>query len=228
MSDKVIAFSLWGDDPKYNVGAVRNAELAQLIYPDWECWFYVRPQVVDGTNIWPPVLTELMCHKNVRVIRVTKPGDWTGMFDRFEAASDPRVDVMISRDCDSRLTDREKAAVDEWLESNKGFHTIHDHAHHTVPVLGGLWGIKSGVLPEFGVLLEQWPKENRWQTDQEFLTQAIWPRVKHNTMNHAEFHTNVWAGRPIPLPRSGREFIGATYDENDVIDSEQQRLLYGG
>jgi hypothetical protein len=28
-----IAFSLWGENPKYLVGAVRNAELAPLLYP---------------------------------------------------------------------------------------------------------------------------------------------------------------------------------------------------
>ena len=30
---KVISFCLWGNDPKYNVGAIRNAEIAKEIYP---------------------------------------------------------------------------------------------------------------------------------------------------------------------------------------------------
>ena len=30
---KVIGFSLWGDNPKYTVGATRNAQLARKIYP---------------------------------------------------------------------------------------------------------------------------------------------------------------------------------------------------
>ena len=29
--NKVISFSLWGDNPIYNVGAIRNAELAKGI-----------------------------------------------------------------------------------------------------------------------------------------------------------------------------------------------------
>ena len=37
---KLITFSLWGQDPKYLVGAIRNAELASEIYPDWICRFY--------------------------------------------------------------------------------------------------------------------------------------------------------------------------------------------
>ena len=33
--NKVINFSLWGDDPFYTIGAVENAKLALDIYPDW-------------------------------------------------------------------------------------------------------------------------------------------------------------------------------------------------
>jgi hypothetical protein len=33
---KYLSFSLWGDKPIYNVGAIRNAELWKNIYPDWQ------------------------------------------------------------------------------------------------------------------------------------------------------------------------------------------------
>ena len=32
---KVISFSLWGDNPKYTIGAIKNAELIDTIYPGW-------------------------------------------------------------------------------------------------------------------------------------------------------------------------------------------------
>jgi len=34
---KIISFSLWGDNPIYTQGAIRNAELAKEVYPDWVC-----------------------------------------------------------------------------------------------------------------------------------------------------------------------------------------------
>ena len=49
---------------------------------------------------------------------------------------------MISRDLDSRFSDREKFAVQEWLNSNKSHHIMRDHPHHDFEVLGGLWGSK--------------------------------------------------------------------------------------
>ena len=39
---KIISFCLWGNDPKYTVGALRNAELAKTIYPDWKTRFYIE------------------------------------------------------------------------------------------------------------------------------------------------------------------------------------------
>ena len=48
----------------------------------------------------------------------------------------------MSRDLDSRLNDREQAAVQEWLNSKKEFHIMRDHPMHGWPILGGLWGCK--------------------------------------------------------------------------------------
>ena len=31
-----LSFSLWGDNPMYNIGAIKNAELWKNIYPEWE------------------------------------------------------------------------------------------------------------------------------------------------------------------------------------------------
>ena len=44
---------------------------------------------------------------------------------------DPSVEVMVSRDLDSRISSREQAVVEEWLDqSNLPFHIIRDHPGH--------------------------------------------------------------------------------------------------
>ena len=50
MSKRVLTFSLWGDKPIYNVGAIKNAHLAQHFYPNFECWFYVHIETVPPFN----------------------------------------------------------------------------------------------------------------------------------------------------------------------------------
>ena len=38
------------------------------------------------------------------------------------------------------FTERESAAVSEWLESGEPIHVMQDNMHHIVPLLGAGWG----------------------------------------------------------------------------------------
>ncbi|CAF1621039.1 unnamed protein product, partial [Rotaria sordida] len=53
---------------------------------------------------------------------------------RYLPVGDLLVDVMISRDLDSPLTQRERAAVDEWLSMKVIFHAMRDHPRHNTPL----------------------------------------------------------------------------------------------
>ena len=44
-----VSFSLWGDQPIYNVGAIRNAELMKTIYSDWKMIVYYDNTVPSET-----------------------------------------------------------------------------------------------------------------------------------------------------------------------------------
>ena len=46
---KVISFCLWGKDPKYNIGAIKNAQLVNEIYPGWTGRFYCGQSVSKTT-----------------------------------------------------------------------------------------------------------------------------------------------------------------------------------
>jgi hypothetical protein len=226
---KIISFCLWGGEAKYNVGAIRNFELARQIYPDWICRYYCGQSTPQST------LDKLMdldpTGEYLQILMEPNDGDWRLMLERFTVMEDAiNVECMISRDCDSRLSQREKLAVDEWLASDKNAHIMHCHFHHSVPILGGMWGIKRCLLAsEMAQWAREWAKshESRWQCDQDFLKNEIWPLIKNNVMNHADFHQNIWPGIPFPTPIEPGHFIGATYDENDIIDPVQLRQLYG-
>ena len=61
---------------------------------------------------------------------------------RFFPTVDPQVELLISRDLDSRFSEREAAAVSEWLESGRALHAMRDHPWHPVPMLAGGWGAR--------------------------------------------------------------------------------------
>lgn len=215
---KIIAFSLWGDNPMYTIGAIKNADLALDIYPDWVCRFYVGKSTPDE------IILELTKRKNTEIFVMHEEGDWTGMFWRFSPADEPDVEVMISRDCDSRLDEREKAAVDEWLSGDKGFHIMRDHPYHATEILGGMWGVKNGVLFGMKKAILEYTKGNFWQVDQNFLKQVIYPVIVNNACVHDEFFEK----KPFPIKRKPRSFVGQAYDEDDKeLHTEHGDLLKG-
>jgi protein O-GlcNAc transferase len=202
---KIISFSLWGQDPKYTVGAIRNAELAPEIYPGWTCRFYTGEDVTDE------IKSQLLDLKS-EVVEMGE-ADWGGLFWRFFAAKE---NTMISRDTDSRLDLREKAAVDEWLASDKDFHIMRDHPYHKTEILGGMWGCRNGILDNIKGMIHDYDMgeySNKYQVDQNFLREAVYPIVKDKSMVHDEFFEK----KPFPTPKiNSQDFVGQVYDENEV------------
>ena len=213
---KVISFSLWGQDPKYLKGAIKNAELAREIYPDWICRFYCALSVPFA------VINDLSSRENVELVQIPEWGNWEGLYWRFWAASEADVDVVISRDTDSRLNYREKEAVDQWLSSNKGMHIMRDHPYHGYSVLGGMWGAKKGTIKDIKSLIKDFSTSDQYGTDYEFWRQIGLPAVGvDNIMVHDEFFEN----KPFPTKRNGLEFVGKVFDENEKTVEEHERAL---
>ncbi len=212
---KIIAFSLWGDGPQYTVGAIRNAELAKTIFPGWICRFYIGQSTPEET------IKELEAFDNVQVVRMDVPGDLTGMFWRFYPASEKDVSVLISRDCDSRLNKREKAAIDEWLSLDTSFHIMRDHPNHGIHILGGMWGVKNPKLKKMKTFIDKFDKEDRYQTDQKFLSQIIFPLISNDYTVHDEFFDK----KPFPLPREGKQFVGEPFDEKDNPNQVYRNMI---
>jgi hypothetical protein len=214
---KIISFSLWGDNQKYTIGAIENAEQSKTIYPDWICRFYC------GKSVPLDITEKLKSYNNVEVIEMDEDGDWNGMFWRFYACED--ADVMISRDTDSRLSVREKLAVDEWLNSEKDFHIMRDHPYHNVLILGGMWGARNGILKNIISIINQYNKGNFWQVDQNFLREKIYPIIKDNSFIHDEFMKFENWSKSFPSERKNKEFVGDVFDSNNVRHPEYYKYL---
>lgn len=182
---KVLSFSLWGNNQTYTIGAIKNAELAQQMYPDFECWFYVHDETVPKD-----IIDQIKKCSNTKIIHKTgnlreiKPAMW-----RFEAIDDPDVEIMMCRDTDTRILEREVEAVKEWLESGNLFHIMRDHPHHTFSILAGMFGSKK--IPEiknWKLLMDKIVQPAHKNYDQDFLNKYIYPSVKNKATIHASFY----------------------------------------
>lgn len=181
---KVLTFSLWGNIPIYTIGAIKNAELAKHFYPDYECWIYIHQETVPQF-----IIERLAKLSNVKIIFKTgnlnecKPTMW-----RFEAIDDENVEIMLSRDTDTRILLRERFAVEEWLNSGRLFHIMRDHPHHSCHILAGMFGTRKIEGVKWCNLMNKVVQTPDRDYDQQFLVNKIYPLIKDNAIIHASFH----------------------------------------
>lgn len=214
--NKVISYSVWGDNPKYLVGAVRNAELTNKIYPGWKSRFYVAKSVSDS------YVSQILSIDNTEVIHMwEEEGNWLSMLWRYKTCWDDTVDVSIFRDSDSRLTLREKFAVDAWLESDKTFHIMRDHPWHGYHMLGGMWGYKKNNKYDLKKLFDSFDYTDAYGTDYQFFGSVLFPVIGEDKVTHDEFFEK----KPFPAPREEQHFVGEVYDENDNRNEEHYKHI---
>lgn len=206
---KIISFSLWGNKPIYTIGAIRNAELTNEIYSGWVSRFYC------GKSVTGEIINTLKSIPNCEVILMYNDGDWRGMFWRFYAGLETQNDVVIFRDCDSRLNQREKFAVDEWLASDKDFHIMRDHPFHNTAILGGMWGVRNQILDKIGITLQDFPSGDYWQVDQTFLREHVYGKILDTCFIHDSYGSTESFSKKFPTDMEDRHFVGEIFDENN-------------
>ena len=212
---KIISFALWGNNPKYTTGAIKNANLAKEFYPGWISRFYIHREVDSS------IINEIKNIQNTEVVIVNENADWKCMFWRFLPAFDNNVDCFICRDCDSRLNDREVAAVNEWSNSDKLVHIMRDHPWHRFVMLGGMIGFKKEAFEILINCLDNFSPANEYGTDYVFFNNVLYPQVKGISLTHDEFFEK----KPFPTKRKEFGFVGEVYDENDERNQEHLGIL---
>jgi Tetratricopeptide repeat len=200
----VIAFSLWGEQPRYLRGALDNALAVPALYPGWQMRCHVDATV-------PAELRAALAGLGVDV-RLEPPGQslrrrlcW-----RFGVANDPSVGRFLVRDIDSLVGPRERAAVDAWIASDRWFHVLRDWWVHTDLVLAGLWGGVAGVLPDLAALLARYAPSHMEtpNIDQWFLRDELWGCIRQGVLVHDRCFA-VPGALPWPQPAPpGNEHVG--------------------
>jgi hypothetical protein len=246
---KVVAMSLYGTDPKYIMGAIRNAQMVHVNFPGWRLRVYVE-DVSEGAPsrypiVAPPVLQKLK-QLSANVVPVNlKEMKVPPMMWRFLVADDLSVDYFIVRDTDSRLTRRDAIVTHEWLKSGKAFGCVRDHpAHQNFAVNGGMWGGRPRQLRK--ILGKTFQSEMIGRSDQYlfdigFLGDRIWHRI--SPADNAFCHDSVackqplpggkilnkwkYAGsHPFPVVRREAEHVGRVYDEFDQNKPHEMSIFW--
>lgn len=163
-------------------------------------------------------LRELQCQlpKTLKLIDMGKPinekhGRINPRLWRFLPLLDDDVEVLITRDLDSRITTRETSAVAQWLNSTLSFHVMRDHPLHGAFILAGelrvlqfkivyiykifgigTWGAKvaehSTLAKNIGNLMLALGTAQDDPADQRFLGLYVWPITQYDTVRSVTHH----------------------------------------
>lgn len=205
---KIISVSLWGDNPRYNQGAIENANIAKSLFPEWRYRVYV------GSTVPLKYKHQLSCFDNVDIVDIDETKNGYGMFWRFRPMFESDDMIMLCRDSDTRLLEREKKCVDEWLESGKKFSIIRDHPRHfDFPIIGTMWGMKGILQTDKLNTMKEYEKTFQYVIDQLWLANEIWPIAQKDCMIH-ELYNDSWFAKTRKQEDS--IFVGQGYDENNI------------
>jgi hypothetical protein len=216
---KIVAFVLFGNQEIYNCGAVANARLVNKIYPGWVSMFFVGPSVQESTK-------EALRQLGAQVHEISGPETMSATIWRFRAALIPGVERIVFRDCDSRLTQRERECVAQWELSETSLHIIRDHPWHTASILAGMWGVfgEQAIRVVADVADEINQISAPYGVDQEILALKVYPKLVSDSMTHDAFY-NFEKNTIRPPQRIGLEFIGERIDCSEGFDVQNRKDL---
>lgn len=203
---KVISYCIWGDNKLYNYGVYENALLLNKIFPDWYMVvYYTKTALIK-------VIEELNKINNVECIPVNLPNHPRNSMLRFLAGFNKNNDVVIFRDADSRLIQRDAEAVKEWLDNtNKSIHIIRDNITHR-KICAGLWGVRNRIMCNKDIISKYYEYFNlldsKWTIDEKFLNQVIYPKYINDATIHAEFNCNEESATGFPDSSVSRKIDG--------------------
>jgi hypothetical protein len=224
-----ISYSLWGDNKVYTYGVIENVLDAKKYYEGWIVRVHYNDTVPSNIIDW------LKTQDNVEVVH--HPGTIKKASNTFWRFEDLFIKdaIVISRDADSRFTEREVKLVNEWLSSTKDFHIIRDHMHHMVPILAGTFGCRNNCLEYVGIptgtinineaplqfvpglalmnafLRDLLEHRNEYIVDQIFLAQYIYKYVINKTMVHCSHNAYEPFAKRISPVETG--FVGEVVTE---------------
>ena len=206
---KVLSYSLYGSDDLYCIGAIKNAQQAGIYYPGWMVYFWHDKTVPDH------ILSQLKNMPNVKLIDVidsTVPGRYW----RFNLFNDKDVEIFCVRDTDSRISQREIDAVNEWLLSDKIMHVMRDHPNHNYLVMAGMWGFKNKIKINFQQKIENWlfSRQAHDKIDDTLFLYQIYNDVSPNIIVHDDWKRCKFS-KNFPQKRTNQRFIGEIMKIND-------------
>lgn len=166
-----ISFSLYGRAEVYTQGARQNIKAAAKYFPEWDVVIHVEKD--------HSLIPELMTSGSVVIEHEKEGGDY-GMMWRYATLA-MNYERVIFRDLDTCLCEKDRIAVDQWIDSGENLHVINRRGGAPIP--GGYFGLVSKALP-FSKMINSWTPNGMFGDDERMLREIFWPMLKDSCLNH--------------------------------------------
>ena len=224
-NQKIVSFSLFGNNELYTGGFRRNLQSVKNNYPGYIMRLYHN---YEQNSSMMKTMCEVFCDEPLldlcdikgEVLKYAYSYDLTkvpGRMWRFLPMADPLVSEFHSRDIDSNIIPREIAAVQEWNRSNALYHVLRDHPNHRFKILAGMFGMKltGQNRQQMSQILDDMMKDGTGRfyelSDQDMLGKHLFPAVSApnaNTVVHDSYYCELFKiaqNRPFPTRRNTSE-----------------------
>ena len=187
---KVFSFCLYGTEPNYYTGLLENIAIIKEHYPEFT--IVVHKGFCDPTWVIP---------EGVEVNITNREGAINALLRYLSLCT---AEVGFVRDTDSRITARDRWCIDQFLKSDKSYHSIRDHYWHQSKLMAGTFGWKR-PLP-----LMMPTHEVGYGYDEQFLTQCVYEQIKPELLVHTSVRAFAgehaeWIERPY---EDNHDFVG--------------------
>ena len=217
---KVISFCIFGNNIKYCQGLIDNLEIIKNKLPNFETWIYC------GNDV-PKDYIEKYSNYKIRLIYPEEQGNKLTSH-RIFPIDDPDVDLLFSRDSDSRINERDLYCMNEFINSDKLFHIIRDNVwHRQKRICGGLFGIKKGLI-KFNIKEKylEYFNNGEYGSDEIFFENYIYIYVKDKLLIHSDiisFNDEPYPNE-IKIKYDGINFVGNVYeyDKGYIFNGDKQ------
>lgn len=187
---KVFSFCLYGTEPNYYTGLLDNISIIREFFPDFD--------IVVAKGVCDPSWT---IPEGVSVVETGLEGAVNMLYRYVPMAT---AEVGFVRDTDSRITERDRWCIRDFLDSPYTYHMIRDHVWHRSPLMGGLFGWKRPT--DIGIEI---PTDAGYGTDERLLSSHLYPRIVSELL----VHTNIYGlhrenTRRMPAMSDPTDFVG--------------------
>ena len=136
---KIISYSIFGKEQWYRNGLMKNIQIAKTLFEDWTVRVYA------SSKLEKDFINKVSKNKNVELIVKNEKYPYEGLMWRMLPMQEGHEAVAV-RDCDTRLFQRDKNLLDDWLSTKFKYHVCRENPGAYSVILAGLYGGKKPNL----------------------------------------------------------------------------------